>query len=55
MDYEQKLGLVEKFQSQKKSVRKMLDLLESLETEGLFEHRIRQMETIKQIAAEILA
>ena len=55
MDYEQKLGLVEKFQSQKKSVRKMLDLLESLGTEGLFEHRIRQMETIKQIAAEILA
>ena len=30
MDYEQKLGLVARFQAQKKSVREMLDILQEM-------------------------
>ena len=54
-DYEQKLGLVAKFQAQKKSVREMLDILQEMETDGLSEKRIRQLEKMKQIAEAILS
>ena len=55
MDYEQKLGLVARFQAQKKSVREMLDILQEMETDGLSEKRIRQLEKMKQIAEAILS
>ena len=54
-DYEQKLGLVARFQAQKKSVREMLDILQEMETDGLSEKRIRQLEKMKQIAEAILS
>ena len=53
MDYEQKLGA--RFQAQKKSVREMLDILQEMETDGLSEKRIRQLEKMKQIAEAILS
>ena len=55
MDYEQKLGLVARFQAQKKSVREMLDILQEMETDGLSEKRIHQLEKMKQIAEAILS
>ena len=55
MDYEQKLGLVARFQAQKKYVREMLDILQEMETDGLSEKRIRQLEKMKQIAEAILS
>lgn len=55
MVYEQKLGLVARFQAQKKSVREMLDILQEMETDGLSEKRIRQLEKMKQIAEAILS
>ena len=54
-EYEQKLGLVARFQAQKKSVREMLDILQEMETDGLSEKRIRQLEKMKQIAEAILS
>lgn len=54
-DYEEKLGLVARFQSQKKAVRKMLGIMEEMETEGLCEKQIYQMEMVKEIATAILS
>ena len=50
-----KLGLVARFQAQKKSVREMLDILQEMETDGLSEKRIHQLEKMKQIAEAILS
>lgn len=55
LDYEQKLGLVARFQEQKKSVRKMLEIMQDLEIDGLSEKRMRQIETMKEIAQAILS
>ncbi len=55
LDYEQKLGLVARFQEQKKSVRQMLEIMQDLEIDGLSEKRMRQIETMKEIAQAILS
>ena len=55
LDYEQKLGLVARFQAQKKEVRQMLDIMEEMETEGLSDTQLRQTERIKKIAQSILS
>lgn len=55
LDYEQKLGLVARFQEQKKSVRQMLEMMQDLEIDGLSEKRMRQIETMKEIAQAILS
>ncbi len=55
LDYEQKLGLVARFQAQKKEVRQMLDIMEEMETEGLSDTQLRQTERIKEIAQAILS
>lgn len=55
LDYEQKLGLVARFQEQKKSVRQMLEIIQDLEIDGLSEKRMRQIETMKEIAQAILS
>lgn len=55
LDYEEKLGLVSRFQAQKKDVRQMLDIMEEMETEGLSDAQLRQTERIKKIAQSILS
>lgn len=55
LDYEQKLGLVARFQEQKKSVRQMLEIMQDLEVDGLSEKRMHQIETMKEIAQTILS
>ncbi|MBM6828108.1 YlxM family DNA-binding protein [Anaerotignum lactatifermentans] len=55
LDYEQKLGLVSRFQAQKKDVRQMLEIMEEMETEGLSDTQLRQTERIKEIAQAILS
>lgn len=55
LDYEQKLGLVARFQEQKKSVRQMLEMMQDLEVDGLSQKRLQQIETMKQIAQTILS
>lgn len=55
LGYEQKLGLVARFQEQKKSVRQMLEIMQDLEIDGLSQKRMRQIETMKEIAQAILA
>lgn len=55
LDYEQKLGLVARFQEQKKSVRQMLEIMQDLEVDGLSQKRMHQIETMKEIAQTILS
>lgn len=55
LDYEEKLGLVSRFQAQKKDVRQMLEIMEKMETEGLSDTQLRQTEQIKKIAQAILS
>lgn len=55
LDYEEKLGLVSRFQAQKKDIRQMLDIMEEMETEGLSDAQLRQTERIKKIAQSILS
>ncbi len=53
--YEEKLGLVKRFQEQKKAVQKMREIMEDMETDSLTPQRKKQMEDMKQIAQAILS
>ena len=41
--------------NKKKSVRQMLEIMQDLEIDGLSEKRMRQIETMKEIAQAILS
>lgn len=55
LGYEEKLGLVKRFQEQKKAVQKMREIMEDMETDSLTPQRKQQMEDMKQIAQAILS
>ncbi len=55
LEYEEKLGLVKRFQEQKKAVQKMREIMEDMETDSLTPQRKQQMEDMKQIAQAILS
>lgn len=55
LGYEEKLGLVKRFQEQKKAVQKMREIMEDMETDSLTPQRKKQMEDMKQIAQAILS
>ena len=54
-DYEEKLGLVKRFQEQKKAVRIMKDMMEEMEVGNISEEDTARIEEMKKIADAILS